>query len=50
MAVSCQGLGVQGVGAKAGTLTVSPQLPLVLPTLVVGAGVEILEQQVALAS
>jgi hypothetical protein len=50
MLVSCQALEGQGVGAKAVTLTAPFQLPLVLPTLVVGVGVETLEQQVAPAS
>jgi hypothetical protein len=47
LATSCQALEVQGGVAKAATFKVSSRLPLVLPTLVVGAGLEIQEQQVA---
>jgi hypothetical protein len=48
-ALLCQPLGGQGVEVKAVALTTS-YLLLVLPTLVVGAGVAILEQQVVPAS
>jgi hypothetical protein len=47
--VPLQASGEQGVGAKAGSLGFQ-LVPLVLPTLVVGAGVGTLEDQVAPAS
>jgi hypothetical protein len=47
LATSYQAWGVQGVAAKAATFKVLPCPSLVLPTLVVGAGLEILEHQVA---